>query len=595
MKLTNIICNTNKLELTSSSVETNSTISEYLFDFRYNESIQGNLNALQQFPMKNRPLVHLHLEAPALYIVGIWRPDSAFEKNLIGDWAKLHQINLSHSAPVVTFFNQEENNCFTVSSSNVNQDSFLLAGVHEETGEIYIDIIIYLSPETNIYDLTCRIDTTNAPLHQVLENVSNWWDSILPDKPMCVPRETKLPMYSTWYSYHQDMTDELLRCEYQQAANLGMKTVIIDDGWQTEDNNRGYGFCGDWKSERTKFPDLKKHVDYIHSLGMKCLLWYSVAFVGKYSSVWNEYSNMLLHFDSTLQAGVLDPRYPQVRFYLITLYKTALEEWNLDGLKLDFIDSFREYTDTPEYNRDMDFHEIQDAVYHLMLEISKTLRAIKPNIMIEFRQNYIGPQMRRFGNIFRVGDCPLSSVSNRIGITDLKLISGNTAIHSDMIMWHHNESPEDIAIRLINCIFGNLQISVKLNSLNDKQYKVLQHYLKFSISNCKVLQEGIFSIQSPLALYPVLQSCYDKICIIAYYISNVLIKLPFNESFNEYWILNGCKEKQICIQFSESGTYQITSLDCFGDEICRKEEKITPGLYSFLNSAGGSMQINKIF
>ena len=36
----------------------------------------------------------------------------------------------------------------------------------------------------------------------------------------------------------------------------------------------------------------------------------------------------------------LDPRYKKVREYLSNLYESAVKEWDLDGLKLDFIDSF---------------------------------------------------------------------------------------------------------------------------------------------------------------------------------------------------------------------------------------------------------------
>ena len=53
--------------------------------------------------------------------------------------------------------------------------------------------------------------------------------------------------------------------------------------------------------------------------------------------------------------------------------------------------------------------------------------------MIEFRQSYIGPAIRKYGNIFRAGDCPADILSNRIHTIDLRLTSGSTAVHSDML------------------------------------------------------------------------------------------------------------------------------------------------------------------
>lgn len=46
-----------------------------------------------------------------------WMADSGFSKNLRADWAPGQQINLSHSAPVVCFFNGNDQNCLTLALS----------------------------------------------------------------------------------------------------------------------------------------------------------------------------------------------------------------------------------------------------------------------------------------------------------------------------------------------------------------------------------------------------------------------------------------------------------------------------------------------
>lgn len=75
-----------------------------------------------------------------------------------------------------------------------------------------------------------------------------------------------------------------------------------------------------------------------------------------------------------------------------------------------------------------------------------------------------------------------------------------------MLMWHAQETPENIAIQLINCIFAVLQISVKINTLSPEQQKTLEHYLDFSIQYRDVLQQGDFAPENPLALYPVIRA-----------------------------------------------------------------------------------------
>ncbi|MDD3278709.1 MAG: alpha-galactosidase [Lachnospiraceae bacterium] len=590
MENTELIVKLNKLKLESTNYQETADIPIYHYTLFSDETVHANLHTIAQLPFEDRPFIHIHYAFKDLGIAGIWRPDAGFEKNLTGDWSNAKQINISHSGPIVCFFDSGSNNVLTFALSELNRDISLLAGVHEETGEIYLDALIYLCESVNRYSLSVRIDRQQFSFCKAIQSVSSWWDSLLPERPLPSPEDARLPMYSTWYSYHQEVAEKSLLKEGVIASSLGMKTILLDDGWQTADNNRGYGYCGDWNAEKSKFPDFRGYIDELHSLGIRCIVWYSVPFVGKYSGIWSDFQNMLLHYDDVLNAGILDPRYPQVRSYLISVYEKSATDWDLDGFKLDFIDSFRNYPDTPPQNDKMDYAEIQEAVYHLMLDISHHLHRIRKDLMIEFRQNYIGPQMRRFGNIFRVGDCPLSPVTNRVGITDLRLLSGNSAVHSDMLMWHPEETPENVAVQLINCIFATLQISVRLADLLPAQQQVLQHYLDFSIQYKDTLQSGEFTAYSPLSSYPVIQSQDEKICITAYYDRNLVLPLSEKETCI---FLNGSSGSSLYLSCSRETKVQLRTWQCTGTLLEHSCITITPGIHSFPVPVGGMTTITK--
>lgn len=583
--------NTNRLAAacTQSSPETG--IREFLYTYSPDPAARGRLDLVPQLPLPDQPLLHFYTLLDGTGITGIWKPDAGMRKQLIGDWADFGELNLSHSAPVVCLFNGSDQNVITVSVSEASRDLHLSAGVHEENGQINLHIVIHFSEPVSSGQLKIRFDFRPLPFYKVLQDTAAWWDTILPDPPMEVPDCARFPMYSTWYSYHQEMNDELLLDEYRQAAKMGMKAVIIDDGWQTSDNNRGYGFCGDWQPAAEKFPDFARHVRHIHDLGMKCMIWYSVPFMGEYSAMWNSFKDMLLHYDPVLHTGILDPRYPQVRSYLISTYQQAARSWGLDGFKLDFIDSFRSYPDTPSYQEAMDFHEIQDAVYCLMLGIHRTLKEENPDLLIEFRQNYIGPQMRRFGNIFRVGDCPMSGITNRVAITDLKLLGGSTAVHSDMIMWPEKETAENAAVQLIDCIFSTLQISVRLAGLSERQRKTLEHYLRFSIEYRDVLLNGEFTAHNPLAQYPFLDARKNGIWIGAVYDGLRIVEFPEDSSLSEYWLLNGTTRNSLYASIPENIRGQLTVYDCCGENIlCQPVPEIC-GVRKFAVPSGGSLKL----
>lgn len=126
----------------------------------------------------------------------------------------------------------------------------------------------------------------------------------------------------------------------------------------------------------------------------------------------------------------------------------------LDGLKLDFIDSFTLTPKSVESDSRRDIVSLEDAVDTLMSGIMTRLRAIKPDIMIEFRQTYVGPlQYAEHGNMLRVGDCPADPLKNRSDIVNLRLTSGKTPCHSDMLMWNVDSHVEIAALQICSVLY----------------------------------------------------------------------------------------------------------------------------------------------
>ena len=151
--------------------------------------------------------------------------------------------------------------------------------------------------------------------------------------------------------------------------------MIVDDGWQTDETNGGYAYCGDWKPFLPKIKDMASHVKRVHDMGLKYILWFSVPFIGIKSENWENFKDKILYFDESKQTGILDPRYREVRQFLISVYKDALMQWDLDGFKLDYIDWF-ENKENVLPNKNMDIPVLADAVDALMVEIRRELAGV---------------------------------------------------------------------------------------------------------------------------------------------------------------------------------------------------------------------------
>jgi len=527
------------------------------------------------------PKVTISFFYPLFDIQTAWHPGAGRDKSLPADWEDGFAARAASLAPVISFINQNDQNRLSLAYSEAMETVRLKMGVNEESGRLNCRIILFTQPskKRSSYQAVLRVDSREIPYYQSLKDISAWYESLEGYQPAQVPEAAKEPMYSSWYSFHQNLKAAKIEDEAKKAKKFGCEAVIVDDGWQTVDSSRGYAYCGDWETAEARIPDMKKHVEKIHKLGLKYLLWYSVPFVGIHSKAWQRFKDKLLFYAESRQAGVLDPRYPEVREYLTETYKTAVRDWNLDGLKLDFIDQFA-YEPAAELKVEagMDIESLDQAVDNLMLDLREALQQLKPEIMIEFRQKYIGPYMRKYGNIFRVNDCPADAVTNRVGTIDLRLLSGKTAVHSDMLMWDPETSAASAALQLLNVLFAVPQFSMKLSELSEEHLAVADFWLSFWKQHKEVLLEGELKAFSPGHLYPLISSENKEQKIIAVY-DQMLIK-PGKKLPPELIIVNATlKQELVLVLEAELKNKRIEIYNAVGKLTADKKISLKKGLH----------------
>lgn len=456
---------------------------------------------------------------------GVW---NSFARNhtIRADWGSVEAISrLASGMPIQQITTFDGNNKICVSLSDVDTPSKITMGYCEETAEILCEAVFFTLPTNAVdnYSAKIRIDMRDIPFYDSIYDTVEWWENECGYKSAFVPESAKLPMDSLWYSFHQNLEKDKILEECRLSKELGMQTVIIDDGWQTDDNNRGYAYCGDWAVCENKMGDMAALVEEIHKIGQKVILWYSVPFVGLYCEKYEEFKDYLLDKSGNEKDfWALDPRYKKVREYLCGIYKKAITDWKLDGLKLDFIDSFVLKGKSLDYDERRDYQSLEDAIHALMSEIKAELTAINSDILIEFRQSYIGPSIRKYGNMLRVGDCPGDILANRSQIVNLRMTSGKTAVHSDMIMWSENDSVENAALQFANVIFSVPQISMLIKDLPQEHTEMLKFYISFWMEYRHVLLDGKLTAKNPENDYSQASATLDNSTVTAVYTNNVV-------------------------------------------------------------------------
>ncbi len=536
--------------------------------------------------------IYLRWRMPHLNMQGVWKSGVVHNKRQQYDWELEHlQSRISVDAPVVSVFGHDDANRVTFACSDAINLVEMNALLREEDNHLYCHLGFFTErhPEITNYEAEIRVDMRSVLYSDALQDVSKWWAGFEALKPSPTPDLARVPLYSTWYQFHQSLDEGILLEECKIAASMGYGLIILDDGWQTMDTNRGYDYTGDWRPDR--FPDMAVFVEKVHQTGMKFGLWYSVPFCGEKSEAYQRFKGKFLT-ENHRWAPVFDPRYPDVRQYLIDTYTAALKEWNLDAFKLDFIDEFKVYPETVLTKADgRDFANVNEAVDRLMTDVMEALRAIKSDIGIEFRQQYVGPTMRKFGNMFRAFDCPNDAVSNRIRIADVKLLCGETAVHSDPQTWNRNEQVEVAALQVLNGFFGVPQMSVHLRDYPESHLNMVRFYTKYWREYVDVIMEGKFTPMKPLANYPVLKTEKDGHAIVGLY-DDAFVEIGGEEKMD---VLNGKLTDSIVVRnLGGEAEFELSVWNCVGVEEWSGRVTLAEGVSEIGVKAGGMMRLKEV-
>ena len=470
------------------------------------------------------PKTTIECALPLNDAVGRWTTGAGLFKKLPPNWAGGFSSTLYSQAPVIAYFSDSNENRGVVACSEALRRVNFEMGIVEETAQSSCKVSLFSEsePPLSSYEVSIRVDLRPVFYADALRETFAWYETMPTCKPVAVPVAAFDPLYSFWYSYHQEVTAPAVEKECAAAVPYGMKTIIVDDGWQTDDNNRGYSSCGDWQVSTNRFPDFAAHVKKVHALGLKYMIWYSVPMIGFKSKNHERFKGKYLWSESGrwTDFSCLDPRFPEVREFLIGNYEHALRVWGVDGLKLDFIDSFSFRGEDPAVKENYagrDIKSLSEAIDRLMTDINKRLAAIKPDVLIEFRQSYVGPAIRKYGNMFRAGDCPMDTLVNRVSTLDLRLSSGNAAVHSDMLMWNAKSSPETMSKQFWSILFAVPQISMRLGELPAAHRAKLREMLDFWLAHRDTLMKGELRPMRPDLNYPIVYAYGKDEQIVAVY------------------------------------------------------------------------------
>ncbi|MCX4733396.1 glycoside hydrolase family 36 protein [Streptomyces sp. NBC_01363] len=527
---------------------------------------------------------------PCVGATAYWTPDTNASRWLPPSWVAPRTVSLALGAPVASLVGADDRALCTTAAGETSAPVRVGAGVVEESGEFAFTVEQDLTPDGP--PLRLRIDLSNRHFAATLQAVTEWWAEGL-DHPGIAPA-ARMPAYSTWYSLHQNVDTAAVERQAALAAAVGCESIIVDDGWQTTDRARGYGHCGDWEPNPAAFPDPAAHVAEVHRIGLAYLLWYAVPFIGRHNDAWDRFRGMILREEPHLDAAVPDPRHPEVRAYLVEKVSHAVEQWDMDGLKLDFIDRFA-VTDPPPAPAGADRTAVHDGVLQLLADLDTRLRRTRPDVIVEHRQPYVSPGLWPYATMVRATDCPLSPTTNRQRTIDCRLTAGPLAVHADMITWHSAETPESVAVHLVNALFSVPQISVDLAAQSPDQLATLRFWLGVFRRYADVLQLGVLEPARPDLGYPLVRAHDHHTTVVARY-APLPVALPDRRAADgpqTLLVANADRDPVVLLTATRPEQTLARVQDCRGEILSETVLDLVAGVNSVTVPTGGLLTLTR--
>ncbi len=457
------------------------------------ESVQVDFNRL---PVTEHDLltagkkITLQFFLPIRDMQGVFPPHSLSmaAPSMKLEWNYTSSTAQQKDIPCFTFFNLSQKNTATVALTCIHDDVQMSFKMDQMRCCYAVTVTVAVVPETEPFELLLSF----APEHWTQIRAA-WRKIVLPELPV-FPDDAYQPVYCTWYAVHGAITNEYLDRNAELAAELGFRTFIVDDGWSYDEMKRvcpeklaegWYRDIGNWTVSGKKLPDFKKHVEYAQSLGLKYLLWTAPFFAGVCSE---EYKKWKDH-DNEMVGGWDDVSFllPEgnAAQHVIDLLKNLMTDYNLDGLKVDFLDYIPADVNSPHSR----------SCRRYFAKLSSAIRSVRPDALIEFRQSYATPQMLEFGTQFRAGDVPFDYMENLKRLAQIRVTLGDCVpCHADPVYFHPEEKTENIARHMIAALAGVPMLSMDLERLTPEQSDVIRFWLNFYREHLETFKTGHWEV-----------------------------------------------------------------------------------------------------
>ncbi len=368
--------------------------------------------------------------------------------------------------------------------------------------------------------------------------------------------------WCTWTAWGSErMTTERLLANARIARDLGMRTIIIDDGWfgpgLDEDEGQGILNIGDYRPDPSKFADLRAAIKEMQAMGLRVLLWYAPTCVAPDSEAYQRLNKHLMaDNDEPIMAPngfySLCPGNVEARAYVREEVQRMLTDYEPDGFKVDLYNTLPA---TPCVNgHPHDSASMVEGVQAMMRDLWEAALDVKPDCLLELKQDYGNVITAQYGTMVRAGDTAYDIDTNLWRCFFAQAYA--PVVHNDYLAVSTEEDPQTLAIMMIKMITAGVPtFSLDLEKQPAANLNTIRAWLQFYAQ----YREELMCPREPLTpLLDIWRLGSADTAIVSVVFNAAEIPLPDG---HDIWLLNGTGRDCFYIRTDEAADYSVQAFD----------------------------------
>lgn len=372
------------------------------------------------------------------------------------------------------------------------------------------------------------------------------------------------PVWCTWTAWCSDrMGDETVRANARVAKALGIRTIILDDGWfgpglDTDDRPLT---LGDYEPDPAKFPDLAGTIRVLQREGLAVLLWYAPTCLSPDSRAYSRWKDHRIFNDGKPVLAPngfynLCPCDPEVRDYVQSEIVRMITAYGPDGFKVDLYNTLPTTPCTGGGHRH-DTESVVEGVRRMEAAIWEEVRSRCPRGLLELKQNYGNILSAQYGTMVRTGDTAYDVDTNFHRC--LYLQACVPVVHNDYFAGSVLERPRDLAVMMIKMVVGGVPtFSLDLVRQRPETLAVLKGWLDFYHAHRSLWKGPREPLDRRLESWRIGRG---RVQVVAALFGTAELRLPAADSI---WVLNGTAHPFVYGVPDRPGRYEVKVYDLTG-------------------------------